>query len=502
MSTSKKKPIASPDEFEGMTLMRMVTRNIKNVRYIDVTLHDTLTLIGGDNEQGKTSFLDSFGVCMGGKLAADMKPIRNGQQEGFVQCDFGDGNQVKLTVKRTLMRLGDSDFTSEVDVEIPGHVAPSGIETFLRKLTGTYAFDPMEFDELTDEGRFDRLQQLIANFDFKKNAAARKKIFDRRTEVNRDARREQSTADSLLIRTDPPCELVDEAALTLELQEAGTKNAERATRQAARQQATEWIVGSRPVVDGIEQTILEAIEKSEQIRDASIATYQRQIDELQKAIENSRALCRETIERESKKIRDQAADIAAKIADLEKRLADAGELPEEIPTAEISERLTKAREDNAKHAAWKQMRDRKKEHQKLADEHAAEADELSKQIDDLDAAKTKAIEDAKLPVRGIGLGDGLVTLQATDGSGPIPWAQASEAARMDTSLSLAMAMNPKLKVILIRNGSNIGKRIRQRIQERAAEKGYRVILEVVEEGEGTHVVIENGEVKARHGEAA
>lgn len=192
------------------------------------------------------------------------------------------------------------------------------------------------------------------------------------------------------------------------------------------------------------------------------------------------------------------ADAAVAKADaLQKRLDEAGPLPEEINTEAITVRLQEARINNASHASWTQLHDRKKEYVSKANGHALTYDKLTKRLDEMDAERLKVIEDAKLPVDGIGFGDGYVTLQAEDGAGAVPWAQASEAIRTDASLSLAMAMQPKLKVILIRNGSNIGKRIRHRIQQRAAELSYRVVLEVVEEGGGTHVVIEDGQVKAR-----
>jgi hypothetical protein len=516
MATKKKLPLATPELFEGATLMRMITRNIKFVRYIDITLNDTLTLIGGDNEQGKSSFLDGFGFCMRGKLAIQMQPIRNGQQEGSVQCDFGDGKKVSMSVLRTLKRLGDSEFTSEVDVEIPGHVAPSRIEEFLKSLTSQYASDPMAFDELEDAQRLEALQKLVGGFDFKAHAEKRKKIFDRRTEFNRDKDREQSAADATMVRSQPPCELVDESALTRELQEAGQKNTDRANRAAHRQRGADRIAQLRASADTVPSRITaatderrEEFKRFEEQENQRIASLTEQVQLLVAQIENARqgittasARVADSIEADIRKLNEEATQQRAEADAIEQKIKDAGELPEETDTAAISDKLDQARTTNAQHAAWKQLRDRKAEHQKLANEHASESDALTKQLDALDAEKLKAIDEAKLPVSGLGFGDGYVTLQASDGSGPVPWRQASEALRMDTSFALAIALNPKLKIILIRNGSNVGKRIRQRIQERAAEKGYRVILEVVEEGEGTHVVIEDGQVKARESKGA
>jgi len=499
MAPKPKLPTATAEQFEGHTLMRMVTRNVKRVKYVDITLQDgTMTVIGGDNDQGKSSFLDSYGFCMGGKAAINgaggklpitMGPIRNGQQEGSVQCDFGDGQKVTLSVIRTLKRLGESEFTADVDVEIPGHVPPKSIETFLRNLTNEYAFDPMAFDEMNAEQQFEALQKLVGNFDFKAHAAKHKTVYDERTVVGRDYERENSAAEAMVVPTDPPCELIDEDALTRELQEAGQKNTERAIRASNREKAVTKIAGLRDVAAQVDERIATARNQAEAARDKEIAR-------LQEAIERARLDCEQAIQTESESHRAEAAAAIAEADSLQKRLDEAGPLPEETDTDAITARLQAARLNNARYVTWTQQRDRRKEHVDKANGHALNYDQLTKRLDELDAERLKVIEDAKLPVEGIGFGDGYVTLKAEDGAGTVPWAQASEAIRTDASLSLAMAMQPKLKVILIRNGSNIGKRIRQRIQQRAAERKYKVVLEVVEEGDGTHVVIEDGQVKA------
>lgn len=491
MAIKKKPPIATPEDFEGLTLMRMRTEYIKRVRIIDLTFTEPLTLIGGDNSNGKTSYLDSMDWCLGGKSVIQMDPIHHGRQTGSMLCEFGDGKNVALAVTRTLKRVGDDEFTADVEVDIPGHIAPTRIQEFLDKLAGRISFDPMAFDRLKDAERFEALRKLVSGFDFTKNAGDRKMIFDKRTEVNRDLTREQSAADATVVSAEAPCELIDESALTQELEDAGRKNSERATRQANRLKAVEWVDQARASIANLDQDILHCVEQSELIRDTSIAQYQQQIDALQKAIENSRSLCKETIERESAKLRAQAADITHKIADTEERLTAAGDLPPETDTAAISIKLAQARVTNAQYATWKQLGERKAEHHKKADEHAQEWERLSKQIGDLDAARQKAISDAKLPIEGLGFGDDFITLNK------VPWSQAGRAERVDASTAIAMALHPKLKVILIRDGSDLGKAMRDRIRARAETLGYRVLMEVIDDSPNTHVVIENGEVKAR-----
>jgi hypothetical protein len=499
----KKLPVATPEEFEGMTLMRMRSENIKLLRFVDVTLKDTVTLVGGENDQGKTSFLDSYGWCLRGKLEIQMDPIRHGAQTGSITCDFGDGEKVKLSVTRTLKRVGDAEWTEDVDVEIPGHIPPSRIEDFLRKLTGEFAVDPMAFDRLKAPEKFEALQTLITDFDFKSYERNRKTFYDERTDVGRDQRREQSAADAMLIAVEPPCERVDEEALQQELTDAGQKNLDIERRRGNRDKAVETIAAARLVISGTERAIEAARLQAEAIRDQEVTRLEERIAEIQKQIESTRQICDQTVEREGARIRDEARAALASANELQAKLDAAGELSPPADTAAIGERLTEARASNKRLDAWETQRNSRKKYQDEADRLAKKYAELSEEIATLDAAKQSAIEAAELPVEGLGFAEGYITLPAGDGSGPVPWEQAGTAVRTDASLALAMAMQPKLKVILIRDASLIGKTIRERIRQRASERGYRVLMEVVEEGKGTHVVIENGMVKrAAEGEAA
>jgi hypothetical protein len=69
----------------------------------------------------------------------------------------------------------------------------------------------------------------------------------------------------------------------------------------------------------------------------------------------------------------------------------------------------------------------------------------------------------RLPIDGLGFKDGVVTFNGK------PWDQVfSEAERIDASMSIAMALSPKLKNIIIRDASGVGSKIKQRITRASA----------------------------------
>ena len=64
-------------------------------------------------------------------------------------------------------------------------------------------------------------------------------------------------------------------------------------------------------------------------------------------------------------------------------------------------------------------------------------------------------------------------------------------------MAMAIAMNPKLKVCLIRDGSLLDDDSLKVIEEMSAKHGFQVWMECVARGAGVGIVIEDGEIKAK-----
>ncbi len=478
--------------------MRMRMENIKRVRLIDLTFNQPLTVIGGDFSQGKSTFLSGYEWCFGGKAVIDMDPIQHGKQSGTILCEMGDGEKVTLRVLCTLLRVGESGWTRQIELEIPGHMTPSKVQDFLDQLAGEKAFDPMSFDALKAPEQYEALRSLVGAFDFAANEAEHQKLFKERTEVNRDQKREEAAADAIVVAEAAPHERVDEEALTQELQEAGNKNLTRQQRQARRDEFAAEIVRLQQQAQDTRSKVGSEIEAVRAAAAADLSDLEQQLETLNARIAARRARIETDIDAKRATVESDAHAIELRAKALQERLSAAEALPEEIDTTVIAAKLTASRLTNKVLSDWETLRDRKKAYRAEADRLQAEANELTIQIKALEAARTKAISEAKLPVEGLGFGEGFVTLNG------VPWGQAGESERVDASTAIAMALNPHLKVILIRNGSGVAKRMRKRIEERAAEKKYRVLMEVVDTPDGTHVVIEDGCVRpaATDGQAA
>ena len=112
-------------------------------------------------------------------------------------------------------------------------------------------------------------------------------------------------------------------------------------------------------------------------------------------------------------------------------------------------------------------------------------DEMAK----IERSKSKALTKAKFPVKGLAIDDDGVTFEG------IPFIQCSAAQRIRISVAIGLAMNPKLRILLIREGSLLDEKNLAMIADMAEKADAQVWLERVSKGNECQVIIENGEVQ-------
>lgn len=120
--------------------------------------------------------------------------------------------------------------------------------------------------------------------------------------------------------------------------------------------------------------------------------------------------------------------------------------------------------------------------------YSDKANEYTNAINDIDARKKKAIADLEFPYPGLSFGEGGVVFNN------IPLKQASKAEQIRISMAIAMAMNPKVRVLRIEDGSLLDEDNLKLIHELAEEKDYQVWIERVK-GDGKGILIEDGTIK-------
>jgi hypothetical protein len=224
------------------------------------------------------------------------------------------------------------------------------------------------------------------------------------------------------------------------------------------------------------------------------------VDELEKMAEDQHAIDRHE-EREARNVADLSR-VANRIKALEKELKavkkEGGELTEErdkilknaksLPgapnTAPIREKIDTAEENNELHRTGEAWRLDKEALAKTM----GEAEVLTQKLADLKAERKQQIESAEFPVRGLSLTEDGLTY---DG---LPFEQAAQSVQLRVSVAIGFALNPKLRVVLIREGSFLDKKNLALVAQMAEEMDAQVWIEMVGD-EGVGVVIEDGRVK-------
>jgi hypothetical protein len=119
----------------------------------------------------------------------------------------------------------------------------------------------------------------------------------------------------------------------------------------------------------------------------------------------------------------------------------------------------------------------------------AEADTLTREMDAIDTEKSAALAAAKMPVPGLGFDVDGVSFNGT------PFVQCSSAEQLRISMAMAMAMNPRVRVIRIKDGSLLDAESMTLVAELALEHDFQVWIERVADHGGVGIVIEDGRVE-------
>lgn len=414
----------------SMRIVKLTAENIKRLQAVTITPEGSVVEITGRNGQGKTSVLDAITMALAGGNAIPQQPIRKGEKKAQVIVDLGE-----IVVTRHW--TGESK--SYLKIEGKDGKPVSSPQQLLDSLAGQLTFDPLRFVQMKPADQLDTLCRL-AGIDRQANERQRKHLYDERTKVNRHVK-ELKAIIAQQPKLDPnlPDKPVDVAELMAELKEVQQWNqqCERASRKR----------------DDTEQ---------------SIDRTQRSIDRLTNEIASLQA---------------QLAEERQTLDDLVE-YRESLELPKPRDTESIERQIADAARTNE---AIRAAQERQKMARELRNQEAM-AEELTKNLDRLQRDELAAIEAAKLPVEGLGLGDQGVMLNG------LPFEQASAAEQLRTSVAMAIAMNPRLRVMLIRDGSLLDNESMEILRQMAEDADAQVWIERVSDGQGVGIVIEDGQV--------
>jgi len=422
-------------------IVKLVVKNVKRVSAVEVDANGKpMVVIAGENEQGKSSVIDSIAMALGGERLCPEEPIRIGEDEATIEVTLDD-----YIVKRRFTRK-----KSYLQVTSRDGVKATSPQKLLDGLVGRLSFDPLGYVSMDKHKRQETLRELIG-IDFKQLDADRQKYYDIRTATNRDLSRVKAMIAPL--DQDAPDERISIEELMTELEEIQQKNEARA-----------------------------GIFRKKISLESDIKTFDAQIKEnieLVKALEERIA-----------NLQTQNTEMSGKVLSKRGELDGVNSVYQGTPylAAEpISDKIKQADELNKRfehNALVKKLAAEAKEHQR-------KSEGMTEKIEAVDKEKKRTLRMAKYPIAKLALGAEGVAYKG------LPFEQCSSAEQLRVSVAIGFAMNPLLKVILIRDGSLLDEKNLALISEMAKANGGQVWIERVGHGKEATVIIEDGSVAKR-----
>lgn len=122
--------------------------------------------------------------------------------------------------------------------------------------------------------------------------------------------------------------------------------------------------------------------------------------------------------------------------------------------------------------------------------------DMTDQLDAIKRQKQDAIAGAQLPVEGLSWDTDGVTLNG------LPFSQAGQAEQLRTIVAVAMALNPRLRVMRLLEAALIDDAGLKILAQLAEEHDFQILLEVVKPSDDTAIVMVDGEVAGAMSEDA
>jgi len=418
--------------------MKLTQLAVDNFLRISVAVIDfdpdkagTVALMG-ENEQGKSSALNAFETLLAGrKTPKYARPVHDGADQASIVATFREDDGTVLTVRRVYK----ADGTTRIEVKQDG-LKVARADDILRRLYSHVALDPLAF---ANSSAAEQAKTLLGFLDFdpSKLDARRANLFATRTDAGRDVVRLRGQLDGYPAAAEVG-ERIDIAATAAEL-DRGVEQHQAADR--LRFAADTALQEHGDAVGTVEQA-REALARAE----ATLADWTTTLAEREAAA-------------------DAAEEVRPDLAPLRERIASAEQHNEAIA------------EQERRKAVADQLAE--------AEAHVAE---LTAGIESIDAEKAEAFAEARMPVPGLTIEDGEVYLDGT------PFSQTSSGGKLRTSVAIAMALNPELRAIVVRDGSLLDKGNRRIIDELARDNDFAVLMEIVDDAAASGVVFEDGKI--------
>ena len=316
--------------------------NVKRIKAVQLApAKNGLTVIGGDNRQGKTSVLDAIAWALGGEKFRPSSPKREGSvTEPHLKVTLDNGIIVERSGKNGALKVIDP-------------AGNKGGQTLLNSFVEQLALDLPKFLNSTGKEKADTLLKIIGVGDkLYQLERAEKTTYDRRTEVGRIADQKAKFAKELPVYTGVPAQPVSAAELIQSQQEIMAYNAENLRKRQQRDYYKSQLEVAETALKQAQERYDAALNNFKladvdfgELEDKSTEELERNIAEIDDINKKVRAnLDRERAEQEAEDLRDQYNELTHQIESLRqerRELLEGADLPLEGLSVENGELIYK-----------------------------------------------------------------------------------------------------------------------------------------------------------------
>lgn len=237
---------------DNIKINKLEIENVKRVKAVKIEPTLTgLTVVGGKNNQGKTSVLDSIAWALGGEKHRPSQP----QREGSV---LPPTLKVQLSNGLIVERKGKNS-----DLKVTDPNGRKGGQQLLNEFVEQLAIDLPKFMESTGKEKAQTLLKIIGVGDqLVKLEMDEQELYNQRRTIGQIADQKQKYADEQVFYHEAPKELVSPSELIKQQQDILARNGEN-QRKREKVEQIRWTVSSL-------QSEVAALEKQLQIKKASL----------------------------------------------------------------------------------------------------------------------------------------------------------------------------------------------------------------------------------------
>lgn len=226
----------------SVTITSLEAENVKRIKAVALTPAPTgLTLVGGNNNQGKTSVLDALAWALGGDRFRPDAAVRDGAMApAHLKVTLSNGVIVERKGKNSTLTVTD----------------PTGRRSgqqLLNAFIEPLALDLPRFMEASDREKADILLKIIGiGTELHTRDREIKSLYDKRTFIGQLATQKKHFAEELIYYPDAPEEPVSASDLIRQQQEILARNGENQRKRDRLAQLTDLFERQKKVVADLE----------------------------------------------------------------------------------------------------------------------------------------------------------------------------------------------------------------------------------------------------------